>query len=98
DGQIRFSSRYGVTTKVQNNYRMMNANEKFQYEAELYALGVAAAGTLPGVTTNPGSAERNFLLANETDWEELILKDGVLQNNTVDFFGGTENMDYFFSV
>lgn len=98
EGTIRYSSRYGITTKVQNNYRMMNAEEKLQYEAEMYALGVAAAGTLPGYTAPYGSAERAFLLEHAHDWEELILKDGIVQNNVVDFFGGTEQMDYYFSV
>jgi hypothetical protein len=53
---------------------MMNAEQKFQYEAELYALGITAASNLPGVTTDPGSPERQFLLDHETDWQDLILK------------------------
>lgn len=97
EGTIRFSSRYGITTKVQNNYRMMNAQEKLQYEAEMFALG-AAAENITGYAVPYGSAERAFLLEHAVDWEELMLKDGIIQNNVVDFFGGTEKMDYFFSV
>ena len=98
EGIIRFSSRYGVTNRINPNFTIMNAEEKLQYEAEMYALGATAAATLPGVTTLPGSAERNFLLRHAEDWEDLILKDGIVQSNTVDFSGGSENMDYFFSV
>lgn len=95
---VRFSSRYGVSSMIDPNYTMMTATEKMQYEAELYALGVTAASTLPGVTTSPGSPERQFLLDNEVDWEDLILKEGIMQNNSVSISGGAEKMDYYFSV
>ncbi len=98
DAVIRFSSRYGVSSMIDPNYTMMNATEKMQYEAELYALGVTGAAGLPGVTTQPGSAERQFLLDNEIDWEDTILKDGIIQNNSVSISGGAEKVDYYFSV
>lgn len=97
DATIRFSSRYGVTSRVKQNYKLMNATQKMQFEAEMHALGISAA-TLPGVTTLPGSPERQFLLDHETDWEKLILKDGILQNNSVSISGGAEKVDYYFSV
>ncbi len=98
DASIRFTSRYGVVSRVNPNFKVMNAEQKFQYEAELYALGVSAAGNLPGVTTQPGSEERQFLLDYETDWEDLMLKEGIIQNNNVSISGGSERMDYYFSV
>ena len=98
DAKIRFSSRYGTVTRVKPNFTMMTAAEKMQYEAELYALGVTGASGLPGVTTQPGSPERQFLLDNEVDWQDLILKDGVIQNNSISISGGSEKMDYYFSV
>lgn len=98
DATVRFSSRYGVTSRINPNFRMMNASEKMQYEAEMYALGVTSAGTLPGVTTLPGSPERQFLLDHEVDWGDLILKEGITQNNGVSISGGAEKVDYYFSV
>jgi TonB-linked SusC/RagA family outer membrane protein len=98
DDIINYSSRFGVTSRINPNFDMMNASQKMQYEAEMYALGISAAGSLPGVTTEPGSAERQFLLDHETDWQDLILKTGFIQNNNVSFSGGAEKMDYFFSV
>ena len=95
---VRFSSRYGVSSKIKSNFRNMNASEKMQYEAEMFALGISAAGTLPGVKTMPGSSERQFLLDHETDWEKLILKEGITQNNGVSISGGAERVDYYFSV
>jgi len=98
DAVVRLSSRFGFSNRIKPNFDVMNAQQKFQYEAELYALGISAASGLPGVTTLPGSDERNFLLNNETDWEDLMLKQGYLQNNNISFSGGSEKMDYFFSV
>lgn len=98
DAVVRFSSRYGVTSRINPNFKMMNAAQKMQYEAELYALGVTAASALPGVTTAPGSDDRSFLFDHEVDWEDLILKEGILQNNSVSISGGSDKMDYYFSV
>lgn len=98
DAVVRYSSRYGTVSRIKPNYTLMNAEQKFQYEAEMYALGVSGASGLPGVTTEPGSPERQILLDNEVNWPELILKDGIVQNNNISFAGGAENMDYFFSV
>ncbi len=98
DAAIRYSSRYGVVSKIDDNYQLMNAEQKMQFEAEMYALGISTAATLPGVSTLPSSPERQFLLDHETDWEKLILKDGILQNNSISFSGGAEKIDYYFSV
>lgn len=98
DAQVKFSSRFGFTNRINPNFDVMNAEQKMQYEAELSALGISAANSLPGVTTQPGSPERQFLLDNETDWQDLMLKQGYVQNNNISFSGGLEKMDYFFSV
>ncbi len=98
DAIVRFSSRFGFTSRIKPNFDIMNAEQKLQYEAELYALGVSAAANTAGVTTTPGTPERQFLLDHETDWQDLMLKDGIIQNNNVSFSGGSDNMDYYFSV
>lgn len=98
DAVIRYSSRYGVTSRVTPNFTMMDARQKMQLEAEMYALGVSGAGSLPGVTTLPGSPERAELLSREVDWADILLKDGIVQNNSVSISGGGEKADYYFSV
>ncbi|MGO3183616.1 MAG: SusC/RagA family TonB-linked outer membrane protein [Aequorivita sp.] len=98
DATIRYSSRYGVTSRISENFTMMDARQKMQFEAEMYALGLSTASALPGVTTEPGSPERQFLLDHETDWRKLIQKDGIVQNNSISFAGGAEKLDYYFSV
>lgn len=98
DAIVKYSSRFGFTSRINPNFEVMNAEEKMQYEAELFALGISAASSLPGVTTAPGSTERQFLLDNETDWQDLMLKQGIVQNNNVSISGGSEKADYYFSV
>ena len=98
DAEIRFSSRFGYSERIQPNFDVMDASQKMQYEAELYSLGISAASNSPGVTTLPGSPERQFLLDYQTDWQDLMLKDGYIQSNNVSMSGGMENMDYYFSV
>lgn len=98
DAVVRYSSRYGTTSRIKPNFTMMDASQKMQYEAEMYAMGVSAASSLKGVTTAPGSPERQYLLDNEVDWQDLMLKDGIIQSNNVAISGGAEKMDYYFSV
>jgi TonB-linked SusC/RagA family outer membrane protein len=98
DAQITFNSRFGEVQRIEPNFKMMNAQQKMQYEAEMFALGVSGAGSLPGVTTTPGTPERQFLLDNQTDWEDLMLRKGILQTNNVSISGGAEKVDYFFSA
>ena len=98
DAVVSFSSRFGTVTRVNPNFDIMDAEQKFQYEAEMNALGLNAASSLPGVTTAPGSPERQFLIDNQTDWQDLMLKNGAIQSNNVSISGGAEKVDYFFSV
>tara|TARA_R110000787_G_scaffold81036_2_gene175902 strand:+ start:58758 stop:61817 length:3060 start_codon:yes stop_codon:yes gene_type:complete len=98
DAEVRFSSRFGFTNRIKPNFDVMNASQKMQYEAELYALGISAASSSPGVTTAPGSPERQFLLDHETDWQDLMLKQGYTQSNNISMSGGVDKMDYYFAV
>lgn len=98
DAKITLNSRFGQTERIEPNFKMMNAQQKLQYEAEMFALGVSGAGGLSGVTTEPGSPERQFLLDNQTDWEDLILRKGIVQSNNVSISGGSEKVDYYFST
>jgi TonB-linked SusC/RagA family outer membrane protein len=98
DAKITLNSRFGQTQRIEPNFKMMNAQQKFQYEAEMFALGISGASGLPGVTTQPGSPERQFLLDNQTDWEDLILRNGIVQSNNVSISGGSEKLDYYFST
>jgi TonB-linked SusC/RagA family outer membrane protein len=95
DAVIKLSSRYGVTSKIKDNYTMMNTTQKLQYERELFLLG-AGSGNSPGVIST--LEERQFLINNSIDWEDRILKEGTIQSNSFSISGGEEKSDYYFSV
>src|SRR5690554_1775144 len=51
EATIRYSSRYGVTSRISDNFTMMDARQKMQFESEMFGLGLTAATYLPGVVT-----------------------------------------------
>ena len=107
DAKVTYSSRYGVTNRTDTGINIMNAEQKLNYENELAQLivpgtednpvyGVPVARNLPGFTSTP--EERQFLLDNAVDWEDTVLREGIIQSNSVTISGGEEKTDYFFSV
>ncbi|OYX23235.1 MAG: SusC/RagA family TonB-linked outer membrane protein, partial [Flavobacteriales bacterium 32-35-8] len=97
DAVIQVSSRFGFGQRIEDNFDMMNASQKIQYERELTALGISNAAALPGatITTEEGY---NRLLGRDTDWLDVLLKKSVIQSNTLSFTGGSQDISYFFSM
>jgi len=106
DATIRFSSRYGVSDRANDDLNSMNAEQKLRYENELAqlvnpetgAFAVPAARNTPGGNPNTTAEERAFLIANAVDWEEIVLRDAIIQSNNISVSGGEEKIDYFFSL
>jgi len=105
DATVRFSSRYGVSKRANDDIQIMNAQEKLRYELELSQLTLPdgcvgcflpSASGLPGATSTP--EERAFLIANQVSWEDEILRDAIIQSNSFSVSGGEEKVDYFFSL
>jgi TonB-linked SusC/RagA family outer membrane protein len=94
---ISYSSRYGIGRKVDDNFRMMDASEKIQYERELAALGVSNAQTLPGVTASTPEEYQN-LRALGHDWQKTLLRDAIIKSDALSISGGSSDMTYFMSV
>ena len=95
--QISYSSQLGFTQRNEDNFRMMNTAEKIQYERELASIGVSAAAGLPGATL--GSQEDyQRLLDRGGDWQDILLKRGVIQSNRLSAQGGGEDFTYFLSM
>lgn len=94
---IQLSSRFGYGQRIKDNFEMMNAAEKIQYERELAALGVSNALALPGATI-ASQMEYNQLVAKDTDWFDELLKQSTIQSNTLSITGGSEEASYFMSI
>jgi TonB-linked SusC/RagA family outer membrane protein len=97
DAVVQISSRYGIGQRIEDNFDMMNAAQKIQYERELAALGVPNALSLPGALIS-STQEYNDLVSLDTDWFDELLRQSVIQNNSVSITGGSEDISYFFSV
>jgi TonB-linked SusC/RagA family outer membrane protein len=93
---IEVNSRFGYVRKIDDNFDMMNAAQKIRYERELSSLGVSAANGLPGAVASQEDYER--LLSFNNDWQETLLRDGVVKNNNFSISGGDEKFTYFFSA
>jgi TonB-linked SusC/RagA family outer membrane protein len=89
DAVIKISSRLGRSRKVRDNFTMMNAAQKLQYEREL------GVGTGSQITTN---AELQRLIGLDHDWQEDLLQDGLQESVSFSISGGEERMRYFFSL
>ena len=94
---ITYTSRYGLSQKIEDNFRMMNASEKLQYERELASIGVAAAQGLPGATVTDQAAYDRLLSYNH-DWQKTLLRRGVVQSNALSIAGGSQDFTYYMSV
>ncbi|MBS9773646.1 MAG: TonB-dependent receptor [Tenacibaculum sp.] len=88
--RITFSSQVGFSKKIEDNFDMMNAEQKIQYEKEVGRGGyVSGYGiTDEGIKT---------LLKNNHDWQKDLLKTGMLISNGISINGGIGNTGYFVS-
>ncbi|MEZ4793079.1 MAG: SusC/RagA family TonB-linked outer membrane protein [Gelidibacter sp.] len=86
---FKLSSRIGRSRKTQDNFTMMNAAQKLQYEREV--------GQGPG-STLASDSEYQKLLALDHDWKDDLLQDGLQKSINFSATGGEERMNYFFSL
>ena len=96
EAQIKFSSSYGFGEKIPDNFDVMNASQKLELERQYAALGVGAATSTPGATSSPAELAR--LISLDTDWQEALLKNSVIQSNNLSISGGDEKLTYFLSL
>ena len=94
---VTISTRYGTGRKIKDNFKMMNAAQKIQYERELAALGVSNAAALPGPLIT-SDKEYNALVAKDTDWFDELLKKSKIQSTAVSIAGGSKEIAYFLSL
>ena len=94
---VTLSSRMGYGRMIRNNFKMMDAAQKIQYERELAALGVPGTAGLPGPTIT-SQADYDRLLARNTDWFDTLLQESTVASNSMSITGGSEDLSYFMSV
>jgi len=87
--QFSFNSQVGFSEKIKDNFDMMNAQQKLEYEREVGRGG-------PGSTIILQS-EWDDLAALDHDWQDTLLKNGFIKSNGLSISGGSENTNYFVS-
>lgn len=99
--EVTLNSTYGAST-VTRKVPMMNSQEFANFRREAYRYGGSAAqqtacanymtspATCDAVALDP-TMRANLAAGVDTDWQELMLRQGNLQNTQVGFAGGNEN-------
>jgi len=96
DAKVVLRSSYGFGQRIKDPFDIMNASQKLELERQFANLGVNAAQSLPGAAASPEELQ-NFL-ANDTDWEEELLRKSEIQNINLSVSGGEERLTYFLGL
>jgi TonB-linked SusC/RagA family outer membrane protein len=83
--KVNFDVQYGVTNPI-NRLDLLNANQFVEIANEKLR--------------NAGGTDQAFMDANNTntDWQSIILRQGIAQNYNMSFSGGAEKTNYYFSL
>lgn len=96
DAKVLLRSSYGFGQRIKDPFDIMNAEQKLELERQFANLGVNAAQSLPGASASPEELQ-NFL-ANDTNWEEELLRKSEIQSLNLSVSGGDERLTYFLGL
>lgn len=96
EARINFNSSIGFSQRIPDPFDLLDAAGKLDIERQFAEIGVPAAQSLPGATSTP--EELAELIALDTDWEQELLRQGFIQNNSLSISGGDERLNYFLSL
>lgn len=106
DSKISYTFQYGTNRKIPDNFQMMNATQKLQYEAALgYTNGdianYFAANNEPTDVTQVTPAQllagQNALIAQSHNWQNDILRSGKIMQHQVVISGHESKTNYYVS-
>jgi TonB-linked SusC/RagA family outer membrane protein len=104
---INYYFQYGVNKAIPDNFKLMDATQKLQYEYDLgYTNGQLASYLndqgLPTDITALTPAQRQSAWANQEalghNWENDILRTGHIQQHQITVNGGDEKTQYYVSL
>lgn len=104
--RVDVNFRYGFSEKTPDNFRLMNVNEKLQYEYDLGYANAEVAGFLRDKKiakiqdATPADLQPIWdkLRGQSVDWFNILLRRGVQHTETVNLSGGSEKLSYFVGV
>jgi TonB-linked SusC/RagA family outer membrane protein len=86
--KFSFNNTIGFSEKLDDPFRMMNANEKIRYE------GLIGQG--PSVGQTPAALA--LLRSYDHNWQDDLLRKGFIQNNNFSYSGGNDQFTNFMSI
>ncbi len=86
--KFQINSSVGFSRKIEDPFQMMDATQKINYEQQL------GAGNSIGRTPEVLSLWRSL----NHDWQDALLQDGFIQNNTFSYSGGNDQFNNYFSL
>ena len=102
---ITFRYQYGVKKRIEDNFAMMNQQEKLQYEFDLGYTNAPILDSLkiyyPGkklVDITPEQRAGVWNSLSQTNWFETLLRPAQLNSYEVNLSGGSKGFRYFFSL
>lgn len=110
-GLLTYRFQYGINQKLPDNFEMMNATQKLQYEYEMgftnpYLNSYFAANrgaypvgsTIVNISPELRQAAWNAIAVEDHNWQDAILDNGTIQQHELSFGGTTGKTNYFFSL
>jgi len=86
---FKFSSKTGTAQEIKRNFRVMNAQEKLDYER---AIGVGVGASITS------QSEWDELLSNNHNWSDDLLKKSKINSIGLSVTGGEDKLSYFMSL
>ena len=104
--KISYNFMYGVKRKTEDKFKMLNAQQKLQYEydfghANQYIsqyMGDNGYGSIYDIPKNELDAIWGVLIGQSHNWQETLLRDAIIQSHEVSLSGGADKLSYFFST
>ena len=87
--KFEYNNSFGWGEKVDDNFTMMNAEQKIRYERE--DMGA-------GPTINDTPEQLALKLSYDNNWQDTLLRKGFIQTNNFSYRGGNENLTNYFSL
>lgn len=85
--RITYSFQYGQKSMIDMPFRVMNKEEKLRYEVATGVRTQAAADALA-----------NDLSAPETNWRDVLIRQGIVQSHDASISGGSDISRYYVSL
>lgn len=102
-GKFRVTSNNYITTqKLTKNFNLYNAEEFAQLRREAIRTSNSPQDYSPDSINFGGSTNspeyKNFIKGNYVNWEDVVLRTGLINSHTVTMSGGSENTKIFSSI